>query len=90
MDTLNTITGVTVVLEDHGQDFLEFDIQGRKIVATRPFQGAVWNGRHVINKSIVVGDRVILSTGDNTARAVNYPVVEVRPLAKVAVGPTDV
>lgn len=88
-DKPNPIDGMTVVLEDHGQDFLEFDIQDGRIRETRPFQGFVWDGRKVVNKTIVVGDRITLRMPDGV-RNILYPVVAVRPLGPIRIGPDDV
>lgn len=74
-------TGITVVLEDHGQDFLEFDIKGGHIVATRPFQGGVWNGAEVFNRFTEVGDHLFIRTADGReCRTILYPVIETRTL----------
>ncbi len=70
----NPIDGCTVEIEDHGQDFLEFDIIGRRIIATRPFQGDAWNGRAVMNTALAPGD--YLRFGERSW--LNYPVTEVR------------
>ncbi len=35
---------ITVHLEDHGQDFLEWDIEDGKVIACRPFQEWFWKG----------------------------------------------
>lgn len=87
---MNTITGVTVVIEDNGQDFLEFDIQEGRIVETRPLQGWVWNGKRVIDEHISVGDFISIWTSEGS-RNLLYPVIEVRPLTgSVQIGPTDI
>lgn len=85
---INPIDGMTVELADHGQDFLEFDIKGGSIVATRPCQGWHWNGHVVINDEIAVGDHIAIHTTSGV-RTFNYPVIAVRPLT-TPIGPTDV
>ncbi len=80
--------GMTVRLEDHGQDFLEFDIKGGKIIATRPFQGFVWNGRQVMNTTLGVGDRIWLGS-ESERRPLLYRVESISALA-VAIGPGDI
>lgn len=41
----------TIILEDHGQDFLEWDIDEKGVVVgCRPFQGSIWCGVKVRNK----------------------------------------
>ncbi len=72
----DTQTGCTVELEDCGQDFLEFDIQGGKIIATRPFQGFVWDGLEVLNDFLSHGDHIDFVNG----RSLRYRVVGVREL----------
>jgi len=86
---LEVISGVTVVLEDHGQDFLEFDIVGGRIVQTRPFRGDLWNGVRVRNATLTVGDVIWLRLphGWDT---LNYPVATVHPLDRARIGATDV
>lgn len=79
----NPQDGMTVELEDYGQDFLEFDIKGGRIVATRPFQGWVWNGRCVDNESLAQGDLINFDGGSSEAMQLRYPVLEVRPLKTV-------
>lgn len=77
----NPCDGMTVVLEDRGQDFLEFDIYGGRIVATRPFQGDVWNGFEVLNETIAPGDYIgLCSQYISGVRTINYPVIAVRPI----------
>lgn len=78
----NPRDGMTVEMEDHGQDFLEFDIRDGRIVETRPFQGFVWNGRAVLNEAIEVGDRIVIQRAQDNPRFINYPVAAVRPLAQ--------
>lgn len=39
----------TITFEDQGQDFLEWDIKGRKVVASRPFQADLWVGSEVLS-----------------------------------------
>lgn len=44
------ITGgnATITFQDQGQDFLEWDIKDRKVVACRPFQADLWLGSEVL------------------------------------------
>lgn len=86
---LNPIDGMTVVLEDRGQDFLEFDIKDGRVIAARPFQDEVWSGQEVLNTSIKIGECITLKA-DFGARTLLYPVVAKRPIEKVAIGPVDV
>ncbi|MFL7926013.1 hypothetical protein ACKAVU_16325 [Acinetobacter baumannii] len=77
---MNT-AGITAQLEDHGQDFLEFDIKDGRIVAARPFQSTIWNGLEVLNETIEPGDYIAFRCRDSTGiRTLRYPVVSIRPL----------
>jgi hypothetical protein len=82
---LNPLTGMTIELEDCGQDFLEFDIYQGEIIATRPFQGFFWDGRKVINKNIQVGDALFLNSiiHPEGMCAICYPVKSLKPLTSV-------
>jgi hypothetical protein len=71
----------TIELEDHGQDFLEWDIdETGKVVDCRPFQAWVWNGTIVHNKDIRVGDILLITTTHfpDESTTLNYPVKSVR------------
>ena len=61
---------ITAVLEDHGQDFLEWDIEAGVVVGCRPFQDWVWNGTKVHNKEIEAGDILMITprTGGTAGR----------------------
>ncbi len=67
---------LTVYLEDHGQDFLEWDIENGKVTGCRPFQGWLWIGTKVHNTIIQPGDilEITLKGGRTT---LNYPVERV-------------
>jgi hypothetical protein len=81
----NVKTGMTVVLEDHGQDFLEFDLDERgEIIETRPYQGRVLNGRKVLNKNLGVGDRLLLAADAFAGKSltIKYPVESIKSLTK--------
>lgn len=64
----------TIVLEDHWQDFLEFEVVNNEIVETRPFQGFLWNGRKIRNDTVKKGDRLVLSIPGNENYVLKYPV----------------
>lgn len=77
----NPASGMTVELEDHGQDFLEFDIRGRHIVDARPFQADVWSGAEVINETLQVGDHIeFRSEYSSGVKTLRYPIVAIRSL----------
>lgn len=65
----------TICFEDHGQDFLEWDLDAvGEVIECRPFQAGFWCGRHVVNhKSLKKGVYVIL---DDMA-TVKYPPTEI-------------
>jgi hypothetical protein len=58
-------------LEDHGQDFLWFIVEGSKVIEAGPFQNWLWAGKTVIPpKKWKRGSRVVWLDG----RTLNYPV----------------
>ncbi len=68
---------ITVYLEDHGQDFLEWDIEDGIVVDCRPFQGWLWNGTKVHNTNIQPGDILEITLSTGFPATVNYPVERV-------------
>lgn len=74
---------LTIVLEDHGQDFLEWDFEGGIVVACRPFQGWLWNGTKVHNTNIQPGDMLNITTKGGNRLTLNYPVERVVEHASV-------
>lgn len=69
---------MTIVLEDHGQDFLEWDLDKKgEVVDCRPFQGWAWNGTIVHNKTIIPGDILDITTKFGKRTTLNYPVERV-------------
>lgn len=70
---------ITVEIEDHGQDFLEWDIENHKVVGCRPCQSWIWVGTLVTNKRIRKGSilRLIIKGGEEIID-LKYPVVAVR------------
>lgn len=70
-------------LEDQGQDFLWFIVEGRTIVDCGPFQYSVWVGRKVDPSTAKwrKGSRVDFPPQRGTrAMRLNYPVVKVEKL----------
>lgn len=65
----------TIIFEDHGQDFLEWDIDTEGVVIdSRPFQALVWCGRTVVvNTSVVAGEYLEVLI-DGQERTINYAV----------------
>lgn len=67
----------TVHFEDHGQDFLEWDLDEHgQVVACRPFQALVWCGKRVMAPP-VVGQKLHLRRPDGSETLINYPVAKV-------------
>lgn len=53
----------TITFEDHGQDFLEWDIDlSNTVVACRPAQGFVWLGSVITNRIIRPGGYIRFKT----------------------------
>jgi len=75
---------ITVYLEDHGQDFLEWDIEDGVVVDCRPFQGWLWKGAKVHNTNIQPGDLLEITRSLKTSfpaggrLILKYPVERVR------------
>lgn len=68
---------ITVYFEDHGQDFLEWDIEDGVVVGCRPFQDWLWKGTRIHTADIQPG--VILEiTARSGRRTLNYPVERVK------------
>ncbi|WP_418648854.1 hypothetical protein ACNQFN_11340 [Thauera butanivorans] len=77
----NPQDGMTVVFEDHGQDFLKFDIKGGRVIDARPFQSDMWSGAEVINETIHRGDHIALRHEHSSGvRTIRYPIDAVLPL----------
>jgi hypothetical protein len=74
----------TITFEDHGQDFLEWDIENSVVVGCRPFQGLIWCGNKVLNKRLSPGDKVIIRP-EGGVMEIKYPLIKVEPLKPAAV-----
>lgn len=78
---------VTIVFEDRGQGFREFDVDGTgRIVAVRPGADCVWRGFMVASEAVRIGGRLEIDL-DNAAWThlglpewieIEAPVAEVR------------
>lgn len=77
---LNRLAGrkKTVQFEDHGQDFLEWVIEGGIVVACRPCQGWLWNGTEVHSINIQPGLFLDITTTSGTRTHLRYPVERVK------------
>jgi hypothetical protein len=71
-----------IVFEDHGQDFLEWEIDANGIVVdSRPFQRQIWSGNFLpFFDSLKPGDYAdFLVTREGGRHAcIKYPITEVR------------
>lgn len=71
------VTAIT--LEDHGQDFLEWDLDEENVVVEcRPFQAWAWEGIKVLNESITPGDFLEVELADGSRATLKYPVATVK------------
>lgn len=70
----------TIVFEDHGQDFLEWDVDDDGVVVgCRPFQAPFWCGVIVeYPDDLKPGDLVFFYRGNTVVNNIKYPVMEVR------------
>lgn len=68
---------LTVHLEDHGQDFLEWDIKDGVVVDCRPFQGWLWNGTKVHSTDIQPGLLLDITLTSGGRTRLRYPVEKV-------------
>jgi len=77
----------TIHFEDHGQDFLEWDVDEHGVVTdSRPYQAWCWKGSVLINNAEPGGLVAYVSTGDGARHTIRYPVSKVvtRLAAEVA------
>lgn len=68
-----------IYFEDHGQDFLWWEIDSEGIVVDAgPFQSSIWTGCIVeIKPEIKSGDRVVFITKNDQVLQLNYPVSKI-------------
>jgi len=81
---------LTVYFEDHGQDFLEWDIEGPPpgekdavVVGCRPFQEWLWNGTKVHSTDFEPGLLLDITTTHGERTRLRYPVESVKQDASV-------
>lgn len=81
---------LTVYFEDHGQDFLEWDIEGPPpgekdavVVGARPFQGWLWNGTKVHSTTIEPGLLLDITTPSGERTRLRYPIERIEEKASV-------
>lgn len=78
--TLYTGPAVTVRFEDHGQDFLEWDIREGRVVNCRPFQKSIWCGLE-IHSVPTVGMKLCVEGQNSMLTTIRYPLTHVIKLA---------
>jgi hypothetical protein len=67
----------TIHFEDHGQDFLEWDIDGDHVVDSRPLKGWLWKGAFVVNPlELVVGGKITVQQAGFEV-TLKYPIVKI-------------
>lgn len=74
---------ITVVFEDQGQDFLEWDIKDGTVVDCRPFQEWLWNGTKVHNTKILPGVILDITPREGGRMRLIHPVEKVVEKASV-------
>lgn len=69
-------------LEDHGQDFLWFVVEGGRVIDAGPFQAKLWVGKLATRTRFAPGDTIFLKdTGGQSVYSLRYPVVRVDVLS---------
>ena len=77
---------ITVAFEDHGQDFLEWDICNNVVIDCRPFQAWMWVGGRIMEsmEALNVGHFLSFQSKNmGAALRIRYPLeaVEIKPTA---------
>jgi len=72
-----TKTRMRVTFEDHGQDFLRWDIEDGVVVDCQPFQGWVWNGVKILSEEFAPGDKLKIQLRGGVASELRYPVSKI-------------
>ncbi|WP_309376038.1 hypothetical protein [Rhodoferax sp.] len=70
---------MTVTFQDHGQDFLEWDIKDMTVVGCRPFQAWVWVGKKVHTMPTLPMQQIVIINEAGEPRPIRYPVVKIKP-----------
>lgn len=71
----------TITFVDQGQDFLEWDIVDKKVVACRPAQASIWVGVEVLSFP-EVGKQIQIRRKGCIDSWIKYPLIKVRVLKK--------
>ena len=72
---------ITVIFEDHGQDFLDWDIEDGVVVDCRPFQLWFWKGTKVHSTNIQRGLFLDITTRSGERTRLRYPVKKVKTVS---------
>lgn len=69
------VSSRSIEFEDHGQDFLRFDLNAANVVVgCTPFQASVWCEAVVLNPDVGVGEHVRITTKRGITLKLRYPV----------------
>lgn len=81
----------TIRLEDHGQDFLEWDIDAEgNVVDCRPFQAWVWTDYRVLNHAeLEVGSRIEIQREGKEPSFLKYRVQSICEAGRAPNGHAD-
>ena len=80
----------TIHFEDHGQDFLEWDVDAHGVVTdSRPCQAWCWKGAVLINNAAPGGIVAYVSAADGERHSIRYPVAKVVMRGQLAAAPTQ-
>ena len=64
----------TIAFEDHGQDFLEWDVKDGVVVGCRPLQEWAWKGTKVDMSKAQAGQLLPIITASGQTKFIQYPV----------------
>lgn len=79
----------TIRFQDHGQDFLEWDLDAKgKVVACRPFQAWLWCKARVTNAETLRRGSLVTYRMGRIERTVRYPLVQARKAAPSGADPS--
>ena len=68
----------TITLSDGGQDYIEFDVTDNIITEVRPAKLAGWKGTRLLNKTFLIGGRLIVDLQwDTYDLPLKYPIVKI-------------
>lgn len=78
MSATQTVAIKTITFSDHGQDFLEWDLDATgRVVACRPFQGSTWCKATVTNHAYLRRGSVVVIRINGRDTYVRYPLIKV-------------